>query len=152
MDWFSKASRSSSPSAHAAQCSQDFMQPTKVCSEPSVGPGKWYGGLASIVTSLTLNPPACPSCPVHQPSQQKEPFAADPLPHHVFDVASAYFFSHAGRNYLICANRLSGWMEISELSSTAARPTIRNLGSYFSRLGIPTTLSPYRRWPALHKP
>ena len=97
----------------------------------------WWPSIHSDITNTVST---CPSCQVHQPSQQKEPFAADPLPHRVFDVASADFFPHAGRNYLVYADRLSGWMEIAELSSTAARPTIRTLGSWFSRLGIPTTL------------
>ena len=139
VDWFSKASGSSSPSAHAAQCSQDFTQPIKVWNGRSVEPGKRYGGLASIVTSLTLFPLVL-LARFTNPASRRNPFAADPLPHRVFDVASADFFSHAGRNYLVYADRLSGWMEIAELSSTAARPTIRTLGSWFSRLGIPTTL------------
>ena len=73
-------------------------------------------------------------------SQQKEPFAADPLPRRVFEVASADFFSHAGQTYLVYSDRLSGWMEIAQLPSTAARPSIRTLAAWFCRLGIPTML------------
>ena len=66
--------------------------------------------------------------------------SADPLPRRVFEVASADFFSHAGQTYLVYSDRLSGWMEIAQLPSTAARPTIRTLAAWFCRLGIPTTL------------
>ena len=65
---------------------------------------------------------------------------ADPLPRRVFEVASADFFSHAGQTYLVYSDRLSGWMEIAQLPSTAARSTIRTLAAWFCRLGIPTTL------------
>ena len=91
-------------------------------------------------SDITTTVAACPSCQVYQPSQQKEPFAADPLPRRVFEVASANFFSHAGQTYLVYSDRLSGWMEIAQLPSTAARPTIRTLAAWFCRLGIPTTL------------
>ena len=97
----------------------------------------WWPGINNDITNTVST---CPPFQVHQPSQQKVPFAADPLPHRVFNVASADFFSHAGRNYLVYADRLSGWMEIAELSSNAARSTIHTLGSWFSRLGILTTL------------
>ena len=97
----------------------------------------WWPGITSDITTTVA---ACTSCQIYQPSQQKEPFAADPLPNRVFDVASADFFSYAGHTYLVYADRLSGWMEIAQLSSTAARPTVRTFGSWFSRLGIPTTL------------
>ena len=78
------------------------------------------------------------SCQVRQPSKQKEP--TDPLPRRVFEVASADFFTHAGHTYLVYADRLSGWMEIAQLPSTAACSTIRTLAAWFCRLGIPTTL------------
>ena len=97
----------------------------------------WWPGMNSDITTTVA---ACTSCQVHQPSQQKEPFAADPLPNRVFEVASADFFSHAGHTYLVYADRISGWMEIAQLPSTAARSTIRTLAAWFCRLGIPTTL------------
>ena len=106
-----------------------------------------------VVTAVSANlaeslPPLTPAtdCKGTSPvdplltSQQKEPFAADPLPRRVFEVASADFFSHAGQTYLVYSDRLSGWMEIAQLPSTAARPTIRTLAAWFCRLGIPTML------------
>ena len=78
------------------------------------------------------------SCQVRQPSQQKEP--TDPLPRHVFEVARADFFTHAGHTYLVYTDQFSGWMEIAQQPSTPARSTIRTLAAWFCRLGIPTTL------------
>ena len=109
------------------------MERTKRCAWETV----WWPSINSDITTTVA---ACPSLQVYQPSQQKEPFAADPLPRRVLEVASADFFSHAGQTYLVYSDRLSGRMEIAQLPSTAARPTIRTLAAWFCRLGIQTTL------------
>ena len=53
------------------------------------------------ITRLRVN-----SCQVRKPSKQKEPI--DPLPRHVFEVASADFFTNAGHTYLVSTDQLSG--------------------------------------------
>ena len=76
---------------------------------------------------------------MHQPSQQREPHAAEPPPSRVFQVASADFFTFVGNLYLVYADRLSGWLEVAQVSATA-RSTICALSTWFVRLGVPLRL------------
>ena len=57
----------------------------------------------------------------------------------MFQVALADFFTFAGNSYLVYADRLSGWLEVAQVSSTA-HSTIRALSTWFVRLGVPLRL------------
>ena len=96
----------------------------------------WWPAINSDIVN-TIN--ACSACQMHQPSQQREPHAAEPPPSRVFQVASADFFTFAVNSYLVYADRLSGWLEVAQVSSTA-RSTIRALSTWFVRLGVPLRL------------
>ena len=65
----------------------------------------------------------------------------DPAPTRVFQSVSADFFHVAGRTFLVCADRLSGWPYVSVCRRAAsAEQLTRDLRHLFSLMGVPTLL------------
>ena len=85
---------------------------------------------------------ACPVCRTARPSQPREPmWQADPAPTRVFESVSADYFHVAGRTFLVCADRLSGWPYVSVCHRTAsAEQLTRELRHLFSLMGVPAVL------------
>ena len=75
------------------------------------------------------------------PSQQKEPLISDPLPSRPFEDVSADLFTHAGKNYHIYADRLSGWPCVVEYGREASlHTTTKLLCRIFRNVGVPVRL------------
>ena len=85
---------------------------------------------------------ACAVCRVARPSQAREPmWRKDPEPTRVFESISADFFHVAGRTFLVCADRLSGWPHVSVCGHTASADQLtRELRHLFSLMGVPAVL------------
>ena len=98
----------------------------------------WWPGIANDIVTTTE---ACTACQQLQPSQQKEPIMRDTAPTRPFESVSADLFSHAGKSYLVYADRYTGWCEVHAFSGdTSARPTIRAFRKFFGQLGVPMRL------------
>ena len=84
---------------------------------------------------------SCDACRKYLPSLPKEPLMADNTPTRVFETASADFFHHAGKTFLVVADRLSGWPVIAASGREAtARTLVRNLREIFALVGVPQVL------------
>ena len=71
----------------------------------------------------------------------KEPLLSDPPPSRPFEDVSADLFTYAGKDYLIYADRLSGWPCIAEYGRDAtSRTTTRFLSRLFRDVGVPVRL------------
>ena len=84
---------------------------------------------------------ACSACRTYLPSQQREPMLSDPAPSRVFETISADFFSHAGKSWLVVADRLSGWpIAIYIDGEPTAKILVHHLRQVFAVTGAPNCL------------
>lgn len=98
----------------------------------------WWPGISSDITNTVR---ACDACQEMLPSQPREPLLSDPLPSRPFEDTSADLFTHAGKDYLIYSDRLSGWPCIAEYGREAtSRVTTKLLRSIFRDVGVPVRL------------
>ena len=96
---------------------------------------------AGIDRDVTATVQACSACHERLPSQQREPMLSDPPPERVFESVSTDFFQHAGRAYLVYADRLSGWPTVVDCAGDATAQTlVRHLRSMFAATGVPCVL------------
>lgn len=85
---------------------------------------------------------SCKTCNVHAPSQPPEPLLLTPPPLYPFQQTVVDICQLEGHNYLVYADRLTGWLEISHLADgTTSRVIQDKLRRYFSRWGAPEQLS-----------
>lgn len=98
----------------------------------------WWPGINNdIITTVE----SCISCQILKPSQQKEPLRSTSLPSRPFEAVSADLFSHAGKSYLVYADRYTGWTEVHPYSKdTTSKATLRAFRKFFGQLGVPTHL------------
>ena len=77
-----------------------------------------------------------------QPSQPREPmWQENSAPTRVFESVSADYFHVAGRTFLVCVDRLSGWPYVSVCRhSASADQLVRELRHLFSLMGVPAIL------------
>jgi hypothetical protein len=84
---------------------------------------------------------SCKDCQRLLPSQQKEPMIKEPEPSRPFQSTSTDYFTHAGKQYLIYTDRLSGWpmVKMFQQEATAVK-LITSLRKFFAATGIPETM------------
>ena len=84
---------------------------------------------------------SCQECQKLLPSLQKEPMLTDEEPTRPFQVTSADYFDHAGKDYLIYTDRLSGWpmVQMFNRGATAVK-LLSTLRNFFSATGVPEIL------------
>ena len=84
---------------------------------------------------------SCAPCRTYLPSQQREPLLTEPAPSRPFESVSTDFFTHAGHNYLVYVDRLSGWPIVASCpGDTTARTLVRHLRQIFASTGFPCVL------------
>ncbi|XP_037076417.1 uncharacterized protein K02A2.6-like [Pollicipes pollicipes] len=84
---------------------------------------------------------SCRHCHERLPSLQREPLMTDPKPTTVFQSVSADFFHHAGKTFLVYADRLSGWPIVVSCDREAtSRILVCSLRELFSSTGVPNVL------------
>ena len=84
---------------------------------------------------------SCQECQELLPSLQKEPMLTDEEPTRPFQVTSADYFDHAGKDYLIYTDRLSGWPMVQMFTRGAtAVKLLSTLRNFFSATGVPEIL------------
>ena len=83
----------------------------------------------------------CRECQQLLPSLQKEPMKLEEEPTRPFQSVSTDYFDHAGRQFLIYTDRLSGWPMVQLFNHTAtADKLISTLRMFFSATGVPEVL------------
>ena len=98
----------------------------------------YWPGVDSDITSTVH---ACEPCQVLQPSQQQEPYRSNDNPTRPFESVSADFFQVAGKDFLVIADRLSGWPVVVPCSSgTTAQVLCRAICKFFRDVGAPLRL------------
>ena len=65
----------------------------------------------------------------------------DPAPTRVFESVTVDYFHAAGRTFLVCADRLTGWPYVAESHRAASAAQLtRELRHFFSLMGVPAVL------------
>ena len=85
---------------------------------------------------------SCSICNAHAPSQPPEQLILTPPPEYPFQQTVVDVFQLDGCSYLAYADRLTGWLEVVQLPSSATSNKIMSqLRLYFSRWGAPEQIS-----------
>ncbi|XP_042228298.1 uncharacterized protein K02A2.6-like [Homarus americanus] len=101
----------------------------------------WWPGITRDIVNTVQS---CDACQTLLPSQVKEPLMCDPILTRPFEDVSADLFSHSGKNYLLYADRLSGWPHVGTYGRDAtSRSTIKLLHSFFVNVGVLVHLCTY---------
>ena len=85
----------------------------------------------------------CKSCTEHAPSQPSAPPQPLAQPDYPFQFLVSDYFQYAGHNYLVIADRFSGWpsVQFCGSSTSSSAKLIENLRSYFAMHGIPEEIA-----------
>ncbi|KAK3882768.1 hypothetical protein Pcinc_012877 [Petrolisthes cinctipes] len=84
----------------------------------------------------------CSACNAHAQSQASEPLIITPPPEYPFQCTVTDLFQLDSNNYLVYTDRLTGWMEVCHLPTSATSNKLKtHLRSFFSRWGAPEELA-----------
>ena len=98
----------------------------------------WWPGINNDIATTVES---CSACQTHQPSTQREPIKRDHVAKRPFEHVSVDLFTYSNRNYLIYADRFTGWSEIHMYTGDmTSRTTVRAIRHFFGELGVPTHL------------
>lgn len=98
----------------------------------------YWPGIDSDVQNTVQS---CKSCQQMLPSLPKEPMIVEDEPSRPFEAVSTDYFEHAGKQYLIYADRLSGWPMVKMFNRGAtAVKLITTLRKFFAATGVPEIL------------
>ena len=84
---------------------------------------------------------ACSSCDKNTPSQPAAPPKPLPTPSYPFEMIVSDYFSNAGKQFLIIADRYSGWLSIYQGGPHGADSLIKQLKTHFTTFGISDKLA-----------
>ena len=91
--------------------------------------------------SLKLTRAQCKPCNSMAPSQSREPLAPPPNPEYPFQQTVTDFFDLRGINYLIYADRYTGWVEVALMPNGRFSTVAENLRNWFVTYGAPEELA-----------
>jgi hypothetical protein len=83
----------------------------------------------------------CRRCIENAPSQAAEPMILTPPPKLPFQQVAVDFYHKGNHNYLIYADRFSGWTEVARMQSTSFKSIQKDLLSWFRTYGVPEEIS-----------
>lgn len=83
----------------------------------------------------------CRRCTENAPSQPAEPLIITPPPDLPFQQVVADFYQVNGRQYLIYADRYTGWIEVSKVPNTSFGSLQKCLNTWFRTFGVPEEIS-----------
>ena len=89
---------------------------------------------------LRLRKRQCYRCNESAPSLPREPLSEPPCPEFPFEQVVADFFFMQGNDYLIYADRYTGWVEIKHMTSKAAKAVCTALRNWFITYGVPVEI------------
>ena len=91
---------------------------------------------------LNYHRASCDTCNTHAPSQPEEPLILTPAPEYPFQKTAADLGQMNGHNYLIHADRLTGWIDLVHLPGDAtSKKLMQHFRSYFAKNGAPEEIS-----------
>ena len=82
-----------------------------------------------------------PTCERHSLSLQQVPCEQSDPPTTPFECIAADYFDLNGSHYLVCADRLSGWIDVYGAASVGSKGLISCRCSLFCAKGVPVDLS-----------
>ena len=98
----------------------------------------FWPGMTSDLTNTVV---ACPDCAYYRPSNVPEPLTQDSLPTRPFEVTGADLFSYGNHEYLVYADRYSGYPYVAKYNnSPSTTMIIKELRHFFALTGIPNIL------------
>ena len=97
----------------------------------------WPGINASIRQTRSQ----CKQCNEHAPTQSTEPMLETMPPEVPFQQVVTDLCSIAGHDFLIYADRYSGWIEVAALRDTAWKSVKQCLLRWFATYGVPEEIS-----------
>ena len=83
----------------------------------------------------------CAECDYHAPSQPAEPLIMTPPPEYPFQQVVVDLFEVAGHQYMVYADRLTGWIKLDHLQSFTTDKLIPILQRHFAHYGVPEQIS-----------
>ena len=90
---------------------------------------------------ITRTRAECHSCQVNAPSNPSSPPEQYCQPSYPFESICSDFFTVNGLHYLAIVDRYSGWLSVFQLQKDDSKHLITVLRNYFTRWGIPVTLT-----------
>eukprot|EP00117_Sycon_ciliatum_P031337 scpid17782/ scgid3606/ Retrotransposable element Tf2 155 kDa protein type 1 len=98
----------------------------------------YWSGITKDIDTLVRS---CPACREHQSSQPAEPLLNDRTPTLPFECASADLFTCQGHDFLVYADRLTGWPCVARTGrTTSSHDVILAFRRWFSDVGVPAVL------------
>ncbi|XP_065182210.1 uncharacterized protein K02A2.6-like [Sycon ciliatum] len=120
---------------HNLHASHQGLVRTKSCAPQLV----YWSGITKDIDTLVRSGPACRE---HQSSQPAEPLLNDRTPTLPFECTSADLFTCQGHDFLVYADRLTGWPSVARTArTTSSHDVILAFRRWFSDGGIPAVLS-----------
>ena len=98
----------------------------------------FWPGLDAAIHQLRLQ---CRQCNESAPSQAAEPQIITPPPEYPFQPSVSDFCDIEGHNFLIYADRFSGWVEVERLASNSFRNVEKTFLRWFATFGVPEEIS-----------
>ena len=83
----------------------------------------------------------CKKCNENAPSQPSESMMISAPPDYPFQQSVTDFAKIEGHDFLIYADRYSGWVEVAKLGSTAWRMVRQTFLQWFAAFGVPEEMS-----------
>ncbi|QQP41372.1 Uncharacterized protein FKW44_015720, partial [Caligus rogercresseyi] len=97
----------------------------------------WPGYTNDIKTTVE----ACSSCQYYRSSLPQEPLVQEKIPLRPFEMATSDLFYYGGNQYLVYADRTSGFPLIAKYNGDpSASDVIKDLRRFFSLMGVPNIL------------
>ena len=97
----------------------------------------WWLGMDSDINQVRAQ---CKDCNEGAPSNTKEPLLTSPDPEYPWQQTVMDYFDLAGINYLVVADRFTGWPEIFRQNGKAMT-LIRTCRNLFAQFGVPEEVS-----------
>ena len=100
----------------------------------------YWPGMSADISSRRAQ---CHTCNTTAPSQPRLPLSPTPTPTYPFELVVADFFKLYGHDYLVYADRYTGWVTVSKspATGTTSSALIRDLQTAFTLYGAPLELA-----------
>jgi hypothetical protein len=83
----------------------------------------------------------CQTCNENAPSQPDEPLILTPPPEMPFQQVVTDFYHAGNHDYLIYADRFTGWTEVTDVPNTSYNVLRKNMVAWFRTYGVPEEVS-----------
>ena len=90
--------------------------------------------------AITQKRAQCRTCQRIAPSQPGEPALDSPCPEFPFEMVAIDFFELAGSHYMVCVDRYSGWINLSQHKQDSFESVTAELNRFFRQWGVPQVI------------